>query len=764
MHRVRLQARRPQARAVFLACVLAAIAGLATFVIGLNDRANRYGDARHATSALIEDTVRMQGLSWQVAAEQAPDFTVGRELSRASRDARRQRTALRRLIGDDGSLDRLDLLLSTFVGNVEHQQRLAARQPHLLGAFTLTYVDGSAELLQAELSTRRAKFQAQAAAADRSLFRGMLGGVGLAGLLLTLVFVAVERARGRVRRAERRFAALVQRSNDVIAIVARTGEVVYVTDSVATLTGRAAAEVTGRQFTDLLSPDERPAARMRLEALLAGAQSTPSDWSLPHRDGHTLIAQASARDLTGDPAVGGVVITLHDVTDRRKIEDELRHRAFHDPLTGLANRALFEDRAAQALARARRSWSAVWVAFLDLDDFKTVNDSLGHQAGDDLLLQVGRRVAGEMRASDTVARFGGDEFAILLEDLDADEAQVVAERVRAALARPFVVDGRSLTQRASIGIACAQGPAAAIAAADLLRNADIALYAAKAAGKDTVQHFREDLLSAARLRLDLREDLRRAIDRDELRVVYQPLVELDSGAVNGVEALLRWDHPREGPVSPALFIPLAEETGSIVALGRWMLRRALADLRVLEREQSGLRLSVNISARELQEPDLVDAVADALAEHEVAAERVTLEVTESALVDESGPEAQRLRALRALGVRIAVDDFGTGYSSLSYLHRLAVDVVKIDRSFVDAADSGHTEATLVRSIVELSRSLGLDVVAEGIEREEQLTFLRSTECGLGQGFLFARPSSPAELVAHLGAYASRAAVSSRAAR
>jgi PAS domain S-box-containing protein len=352
IHRLRLSAR-----VIFLACVLIVVGAVVLFVIRLNDRVNRYGAARQAASVLLADTARVQGLAWQLAAERAPDFTVGQDLARLSADIRRQRATLHRVVPHERGLPRLDLLARTFTRDVAQEERLAATKPDLIDAYNLTYVDGSAELLQAELATQHAAFGSAAAAASRGLFRGTLGAVAIAGLLLTLVFLAIDRGRGRARAAERRFVALVERSNDVIAVVRPGGDIAYVTDSLATLTGMAPEEVVGRDFTQLLLEDERPAARMRFAAILAGGGGIDSDWSLRHSDGHVVTAQVSARDLTGDAAVGGVVLTLHDVTERRRIEDELRHRAFDDPLTGLANRALFEDRAAQALA-ARAAPSA----------------------------------------------------------------------------------------------------------------------------------------------------------------------------------------------------------------------------------------------------------------------------------------------------------------------------------------------------------------------------------------------------------------------
>ncbi|HET7082515.1 MAG TPA: EAL domain-containing protein, partial [Candidatus Limnocylindria bacterium] len=447
---------------------------------------------------------------------------------------------------------------------------------------------------------------------------------------------------------------------------------------------------------------------------------------------------------------------VHDITLRKELEMQLQHQAFHDSLTGLANRALFRDRVAHALARQARSHGAVSVLFSDLDDFKTVNDSLGHDAGDQLLVAVAERLRAVMRPEDTTARFGGDEFAILLEDTDEAGARRAAERILEALRSPFEFHGRQVVMRASIGAAVTFD--SGIEPDDLLRQADLAMYTAKTSGKGRFAFYEPRMHEAAVTRMELKGDLEAAIANKDFELHYQPIVDLRSGHVTGVEALIRWRHPERGLVLPTEFIPIAEETGLIVPLGRWVIGEACRQLNAwtTEGRLSGPRLErlamwVNLSARELQEPEFVHTIADALESSGVHPERLTLEITESGLMTDLDQSTATLHSLRALGVRLAIDDFGTGYSSLSYLERLPVEVLKIDRSFTAAIGHGRDVPVLVRSIVKLGQTLHMEVLAEGIETAEQLSKLRGIDCRLGQGFYFS-PALPAaeviELLAH----------------
>src|SRR4051794_15012909 len=426
------------------------------------------------------------------------------------------------------------------------------------------------------------------------------------------------------------------------------------------------------------------------------------------------------------------------LTDARNFEDAMR-RALHDSLTGLPNRALFLDRLELAHARARRSGSPIAVLFMDLDSFKNVNDSLGHAAGDELLVLVAGRLRRWLRPSDTAARFGGDEFAILLEDLDTSTAaEVVAKRVLESLREPFAIQGQEVLVGASIGIASSAHPGSD----DLLRNADLAMYRAKGMGKGRYQMFEPGMHVQVLERLELEVDLQRALERGEMCVHYQPIIKLATAEVIGLEALVRWRHPVRGMIQPNEFIPLAEETGQIHRLGEWVLGQAVRDAQSWNsgvRAESPVRVGVNLSARQLQEPTLVGQIARALSETGLDPQLHVLEITETVLMQDLEGTVGKLKELKRLGVALSVDDFGTGYSSLQYLRRFPLDSLKIAKSFVDGVGGPSQDAAVARAIIELGTSFQLRVVAEGIEREEQHVCLMELGCTHGQGFLYSRP-------------------------
>ena len=438
------------------------------------------------------------------------------------------------------------------------------------------------------------------------------------------------------------------------------------------------------------------------------------------------------------------------LTDARNFEDAL-HQAFHDSLTGLPNRALFLDRLEHAEARARRTDAPLAVLFLDLDSFKKVNDRLGHVAGDELLVLVAGRIRRCMRPSDTAARFGGDEFAMLIEDMSTDSsASLVADRVLRELSEPFVLQGQDVVITASIGIAGNRGRAAD----DLLRNADLAMYRAKSTGKGRVRVFEPGMHAAVLKRLDMEFDLERAIHRHELEVHFQPIVDLRSGRTSAVEALVRWNHPARGMIGPDEFIPLAEEAGTIHSIGQWVLLEACRQTlqwNETVRRDDPIAVGVNLSGRQLDETGLVDLVAAALEETGLPADQLILEITETILMQDLEGTVSKLSALRDLGVRISVDDFGTGYSSLQYLRRFPLDSLKIAKSFVDGVAGPSQDAAVARAIVDLGGTFNLGVVAEGIETIEQHEHLLALGCRFGQGYLFARPASAADIEPELNA-------------
>ena len=433
----------------------------------------------------------------------------------------------------------------------------------------------------------------------------------------------------------------------------------------------------------------------------------------------------------------------------KALAERLVHQAHHDPLTGLANRVLFRDRVDRAVLRAARG-ERVAVLFLDLDHFKAVNDSLGHAEGDRLLESVARRLLQATRGCDTVARLGGDEFAILLEGMAREmDAPVVIERLKAALRRPVTLQGREVIVGASIGVAYVE---AGQGVDDVLRNADLAMYHAKAAGRGGHEVFEPRMHEAALERLELEADMRRALEHGQFRILYQPIVDVESGHLTGVEALMRWEHPTRGTLAPLTFIPIAEETGLIVPIGRWALTEGCRQGRAWQLcapEGRVPTLSVNISGRQLLEPSFVGDVAAALAESGFTPSLLTLEITESVLMQDTEATLVTLHELKALGVCLAIDDFGTGYSSLSYLQRFPVDTLKIDKAFIDDVARGGSNAVLARTIVTLADLLKLSTVAEGVEHPDQLAHLLSLGCSSAQGYLFAHPLAASEIDALL---------------
>ncbi|HEX5911094.1 MAG TPA: EAL domain-containing protein, partial [Thermoleophilaceae bacterium] len=543
-------------------------------------------------------------------------------------------------------------------------------------------------------------------------------------------------------RRERRFHALLRNSSDLVVVIdPDTLTIRYATPAIERMLGYPPESVLGTPLAQLTHPEDRGALTDASLAVRASDDGHETDrWRAMHHEGGVVDVEASWLDLTDDASVQGLVVTVRDVGERTNLEDQLRHQAFHDPLTALPNRSLFEDRVRHAVARTRRHGRGMAVLFVDLDDFKTVNDSLGHAAGDELLRQVAERLDGWVRSSDTVARLGGDEFAVLVEEPDdPDEAREIADRIHAGLEQPFAIDGHELFTRASVGIAPAESGATS---EELMRNADTAMYVAKAAGKGRTEVFRATMHMEVQRRLQLSGDLRRALDNGELHVQYQPLVDLPSGRVLGAEALARWNHPKLGQVPPVDFIPVAEETGLIVPLGGWVLAEACGQA---VRWHAGsdsdpIYVSVNVSPRQFRQPGtVVEQVKAALDGSGLDPTFLVLEITESVLMQDREVIRRELTALRDLGVRVAIDDFGTGYSALTYLRDFPIDMVKMDQSFVNDLSAGRGDQALVRSVVELGEALDMQIVAEGIERRDQLDHLSDMRCSVGQGYYFARP-------------------------
>jgi diguanylate cyclase (GGDEF)-like protein/PAS domain S-box-containing protein len=549
-----------------------------------------------------------------------------------------------------------------------------------------------------------------------------------------------------MQRNEERFRSLVQNASDGVVVLGEDGQIRYESPAVERILGRRAQERVGQSIRTDTHPDDRASLERGLADVAAvSGHEARVEFRARHADDSWRTLEAIAKNLLDDPAVGGVVVNYRDITERKTLEEQLRHQAFHDVLTGLENRFLFLDRLGHALARAGRGGRPTAVLFLDLDDFKAVNDRLGHAEGDRLLVAVGQRLKAVTRAGDTVARLGGDEFAIIVEETDPAEAGQAAARILKTLTPVFLIGDRQIVVRVSIGIAIQSADGAD--ADELLRRADIAMYAAKASGGHRHVTYEPQLYDATVARMELKADLRGAMERGELHIAYQPIVDLESAAITGSEALMRWNHPEHGPVPPMEFIPLAEENGLILDLGRWIIETACHQTRAWQEATGrvGLTISVNLSGRQILDPDLVTDVRRILSESGLAPRNLTLEMTESVLVQDVEATVSTLGALKALGVRLAIDDFGTGYSSLSYLRQFPIDILKIDRSFITSLDGSKDSMALVRSILNLSSTLRLDTVAEGIEESEQREVLRGLGAQQGQGYLFARPMGPDDL-------------------
>ena len=558
---------------------------------------------------------------------------------------------------------------------------------------------------------------------------------------------ATMRERRAARLVEQRYASLIANASDVIMIVDVGGYVRFASPATERTLGLKPAAILGACLPDLWGGEDSERLRMFLGdvARTDGGSVGPEELRLVRGDSRYVL-EIVGSNLTDDPAVKGLSLNFRDISERKALEEQLRELAFHDPLTLLANRNLFRDRVQHALTLARRGRQNVAVMFLDLDNFKDVNDTLGHDAGDRLLQAVAQRLVQATRAADTVARLGGDEFGILLEEIASGaEAEKVAATLISTLENPVSLGTAEIRIAATVGVAFSAPGGSAEA---LLGMADIAMYHAKAAGKNRYAVFQPQMQEQLQERIRLEVDLGRALANDELFLEYQPIVDLGTRSLLGVEALVRWRHPELGVLMPARFIQVAEECGRIVEIGRWVLMRACRDIVGWRDEVSGgdsLRVSVNISGRHLQHGELVQDVSVALRESGLEPRNLVIELTESTIMYNTDLNLERLHQLKALGVRLAIDDFGTGYSSLSYLHRFPIDILKIDRSFVTRLTHADDGPELARAVITLGETLGLDSVAEGIEAESQVVALLYLGCVAGQGYLFSAPRSLADL-------------------
>ncbi|MGD0809719.1 MAG: EAL domain-containing protein [Acidimicrobiales bacterium] len=558
--------------------------------------------------------------------------------------------------------------------------------------------------------------------------------------------VKVQRGSEELREREERFAALGQHSSDAITIVDTTGTIMFQSPSVERVLGWKAEATAGGCLLDMIKPSDRELWPNLVARLLSDPTAEVTvEWRMRHSDGSWRSLQSVLTNLLNEPSVAGLVLNSRDVTVRKALEEQLRHQAFHDPLTGLANRALFSEHLNNSVHRRRRSGVALGVMFIDLHNFKAVNDLHGHARGDQVLKEVGDRLKTEVRDADVIARLGGDEFAVLLEGpKDEFDPDAVAGRLAESFVRPFGEGDNRLVVQVNIGVAVSGDNAESVS--ELLRDADLAINAAKAAGAGSYVRFTSALHQQILDRMQIESELRLAVERNELRVHYQPVVKLSSGEIEGVEALIRWAHPVQGMVPPGRFIAVAESSGLIVKIGEWVLRQACGDLQAMTRIAGRpLRMSVNVSARQLSHPGFEDMVLSALRHANADPAQITLEITESQLIDDMAGKADLLARLRQHGLKIAIDDFGTGYSSLSSLRDMPIDTLKIDKSFIDGIALSRDSARLTQTVIHLAVDLGLGIVAEGAEKLEQVEVLRSLGCDLVQGYFFSRPVPVAEL-------------------
>jgi diguanylate cyclase (GGDEF)-like protein/PAS domain S-box-containing protein len=569
--------------------------------------------------------------------------------------------------------------------------------------------------------------------------------VQLATFIATLAGAALEHVAG----SEARFHSLAQNSSDVMTLVDAAGTMLFQSSAALRVFGQSPSDWVGRPILDWVHPADAPAFQAVLDAVTARevAEGTRIECRVLHADGSWRHAETAVSNLLGESNIRALVLNTRDVTERRRLEDELRERALHDPLTGLANRALFLDRVKHARAQRRDGRARPAVMFLDLDDFKSVNDTLGHAVGDALLIAVGERIALCLRPGDTVARLGGDEFAVLVDEGHPDAVTLVADRILEATGRPVSLSGTEMLVHASIGIV--HDTDESLSADDLLARADAAMYSAKARGKHRHEVFEPEMQHAAQTRGRLRTELDRALGQSEFLLHYQPIIDLGSERAMGCEALVRWQHPARGLVPPGEFIDLAEESGLVVPIGRWVLQQAVRDAMLMQTSCPGMHVAVNVSARQLQDPTLVSDVESVLLEHGLPPECLLLEITESATVGDGDAAVARLHELKSLGIKLALDDFGTGYSSLTYLRRFPVDYVKIDRSFVAELGTNAQNFSIVRGVIELAHALGIKTIAEGVETRDQLVALRALDCDQGQGFHWTHAVPQAELVARM---------------
>jgi diguanylate cyclase (GGDEF)-like protein/PAS domain S-box-containing protein len=658
----------------------------------------------------------------------------------------------------DGTVSGIQPAFETYRTNLQHTLDLtyAGQRQASLDAFE-RQADPALGAVLEQVQAAATRFRAAASDADRGKDEGVLAVLVIGMSIMAFVTARLNRKSLRLvstqsqadalEKSERRFTSLMAGSADLVTVLDRAGVVRFQSHSIEGMLGWTPEQFVGHDLREFLHPEDAKALSDVLETAERSTEHESVEWRLVTPDGSLVHTEAILLARFEDPDIGGFLVSIRNLSERLVLEEALRHQAFHDPLTRLANRTLFEDRLAHAYDRTARTGRSLCVLLIDLDEFKDINDSFGHASGDRVLIDVAERLREVVRQEDTVARLGGDEFAILIDEGDDNEGLVLAERLLVAFDEPLDLDGTELFVHASIGIAtgsAAGGQAEEHAHGRLMVDADLAMYEAKRQGRNQFRFYAPGMQEGVHDRLRMRSDLERGLINSEFVVHYQPIFSIDSEAIVGAEALVRWNHPERGMVPPLEFIPVAEQTGLILELGRFVMREACREAATWG-DDAAPYVSVNVAGSQLHQPLFVAEVEHALVDAGLAPHRLVVEMTESALIEDADDSVQRLEQLHELGVGLAIDDFGTGYSSLSYLRRFNMDVLKIDKFFVDELGQDERRSALVAAMVGMGTSLGMKVVAEGIEDRAQLEDLRGLNCDMGQGYLVSKPVPAAQL-------------------
>jgi diguanylate cyclase (GGDEF)-like protein/PAS domain S-box-containing protein len=742
-------------------------AGLIFTIVRLLDTADQSRLVQVAVRQVEAHANLIHSIEWEAIARREVTAESLAELRRTESQILGVTQALAAKKEHPASIDALDAACSEFVHNVDREIALVQ----------------SGQLKKARLVDRRGfdpsfrRIQqladlisdGQSRAAEKITFTSRIALIAAALFSTSMILVYfrrfnIQRYRTRLARAQQllaqknedRFRTLTEKSTDVIMITAPKGEITYLSPSASSVLGWSGEEAIGTSIFERIHPDDAPLVQNAFGALVAVEESATIEFRLGHADGTYPDFECVTRNLVHDVNIQGLLLNARDVTQDKRVQSALAFNAAHDPLTRLPNRAVFMDRLQMVIERKKRHpGSDAAILFLDLDDLKLVNDGLGHEAGDSLIDEFAKRLRACIRSEDTMtrphemrvqgaslatlARVGGDEFIILLEEVrDPSDAVRVAQRIQALMAEPFVLQGQEIFKSVSIGIAFTSGE---IDARTLIANADIAMYRAKANGESRCEVFNAEMHAQITRRLELELALRRALEGNQFRLQYQPIVSLVTGSIVGFEALVRWQRPNVGLVAPGEFIAVAEQIGLIVPLGDWVLLESCRQAVTWNAAGSAPApyISVNVSARQFSYPGFVDHVRETLHSTGIRPQRLKLEITEGTAMEDPERAIQLMSQLTALGVTLSIDDFGTGYSSLSSLRRFPVKTLKIDRSFVSAIHTNPQVAAIVTAIIDLARMLSMEVVAEGVENLEQLKKLRTARCDCAQGFLFSFP-------------------------